>query len=64
MENEQDTGDGTVQDCAKEVNKLGPQNTGAGGWRMTRCWRWNWSQRMENNDNMLEPELEPEDGEQ
>ena len=47
---------------------------------MTRCWRRNWSRRMENNDKMLEMELdktvlrnstnedhrtlEPEDGEQ
>ena len=30
---------------------------------MTRCWRWDWSRRMENNDEMLEMELEPEDGE-
>ena len=44
------TGDGTGQDCAKELDKLGgPQNTGAGGRR--------------NDDEMLETELEPEDRE-
>ena len=49
---------------AKEPNKLGPQNTGAGGLRtMTRRWFRNWSRRMENNDEMLVPELEPNDGE-
>ena len=25
---------------------------------MTRCWRQNWSWRMENNDKMLEMELD------
>ena len=28
--------------------------------RATRCWRRNWSRRMENNDKMLETELEME----
>ena len=65
-EQRQDAGDGTGQDCAKELNKLGPHagagtgvGTGAGGWRtMTRCWSQNWSRMMENSDKMLETELD------
>ena len=52
----------SVGDCAKELNRLGPQNTGAGGWRTMGHWRRNWGRRVENN-GALEMELEPGDGE-